>query len=264
MVRFEAEEWRKEAIGELLADMLDGAPSHRMSVPCRCGLHEVTQRQWMALMDDNPSRFRGDDLPVDSLTLGACLEFLERLNATSVAGKEGLKFRLPTARELAELAEREAVESSKERLAAGWFAGNAGGRTHPVGEKAKRGGCADLFGNVRELTCSWGTVDGKEGLLCLGGSWADSASEKNLAAVLEQPRFIRRYLLSFDEAILTVATVPGNYPHEVCPAPGEIGFRLWAEPRNPVRDESMTDAIRHDDPLQDAIAHWETGEDSPW
>jgi sulfatase modifying factor 1 len=56
------------------------------------GVHEVTQAQWRTLMGDNPSRFRGDDLPVEQVTWHAVKEFIRRLN-----DREGTDtYRLPT------------------------------------------------------------------------------------------------------------------------------------------------------------------------
>lgn len=235
LARFEAEEWRKAAILSLVADMRTIPPSRiRWSRgTCRVGLHEVTQRQWTALMDGNPSRFRGDDLPVDSLTAEACREFLERLNATSVVRSEDLVFRLPAAWEWQELADDVRPGTPGGRLEAGWFAENSGGRTHPVGEKAEDGAFADLFGNVRELTSSRGGRDGKEGFACMGGSWADSAAGESLpVAVLEDS---------------------GSAPPVACPAPGEIGFRLWADPRTPPANPLQETA-------KQAREHWEGNE----
>ena len=258
LARFEADEERKEAVFALLDDMRPNAPAWRRHywIPTWSGRREVTQKQWMALMDDNPSRFKGDDLPVDSLTMGACLEFLERLNATSLAREADRRYRLPTAWEWQQLADSMAAGTPAERLATGWFAENAEGRTHPGGEKAEDGQWADLFGNVRELTCSWGVADGKEGFLCMGGGWADGASAVSDAAVLEQPQFIRRFLSRYDHADPGVGTIPSDYPHAVCPAPGEIGFRLWAEPRTPPPNpgEAAVKAAR---------AYWES-EDGRW
>jgi serine/threonine protein kinase len=264
LARFEAEEWRKEAILELVEDLRKCASTRKRTIwgPAWYGLHEVTQRQWTALMDDNPSRFQGDDLPVDSLTLGACLEFLERLNETSIAKAEDRKFRLPVAWEWQELADDvSSGGGAGERLAEGWFAENAEGRTHPVGEKAESGRCADVLGNVRELTRSWDEKGGKEGFLCMGGSWADSAAEESIPkTVLEQPQFVQRHLERFDHADPGVGTVPSDYPHALCPAPGEIGFRLWAESRTP--PENMMEGL-----AKEAVEHWKNEqreEESPW
>jgi formylglycine-generating enzyme required for sulfatase activity len=52
---------------------------------------EVTQEQWMAVMGDHPSHFRGPSLPVESVTWFEVQEFLRRLSAS-----DRLHFRLPT------------------------------------------------------------------------------------------------------------------------------------------------------------------------
>jgi serine/threonine protein kinase len=225
LARFEADEGRKEAI----LGLVDGM--QRMGLAW-VGRHEVTQGQWEALMDENPSRFRGEDLPVDSLPVGACLEFIERLNATSIAKQEKLRFRLPSASEW-KLLVREPPATAEGRLSAGWFAENSGGRTHPGGEKQGGAYWGDALGNVRELTRSWGEADGKEGFRCMGGSWADPAEGEGIPeAVLEQPRF-----MGYWDALASADTVPSDYPNAVCPVPGEIGFRLWADDRTPPREE---------------------------
>ena len=56
------------------------------------GQTEVTQAQWKAVMDSNPSNFVGDTLPVDSVSWDDAIEFIKRLNAK--VGKE--VYRLPT------------------------------------------------------------------------------------------------------------------------------------------------------------------------
>jgi formylglycine-generating enzyme required for sulfatase activity len=55
---------------------------------------EVTQGQWRAVMDNNPSNFKnyGDNYPVENVSWNDCKEFIRRLNQ-----KEGInKYRLPT------------------------------------------------------------------------------------------------------------------------------------------------------------------------
>jgi len=52
---------------------------------------EVTQEQWRAVMGDDPSHFRGDTLPVESVTWFEVQEFLRRLSTS-----DGAHFRLPT------------------------------------------------------------------------------------------------------------------------------------------------------------------------
>ena len=52
---------------------------------------EVTQGQWMALMDENPSFCEGDDLPVETVTWEDAATFCRKLS-----DKEGVQYRLPT------------------------------------------------------------------------------------------------------------------------------------------------------------------------
>lgn len=60
------------------------------------GKYEVTQAQWEAVMEKNPSRFKGVDHPVENVSWDDCQVFLKRLNANPAAQKAGLVFRLPT------------------------------------------------------------------------------------------------------------------------------------------------------------------------
>jgi formylglycine-generating enzyme required for sulfatase activity len=55
------------------------------------GKYEVTQAQWKAVMGNNPSNFKGDNLPVETVSWNDVQEFLQSFNA-----KTGLTYRLPT------------------------------------------------------------------------------------------------------------------------------------------------------------------------
>lgn len=58
------------------------------------GKYEVTQGQWEAVMEGNPSRFKGADLPVEQVSWADCQVFIKR-----VCEKEGVRegtYRLPT------------------------------------------------------------------------------------------------------------------------------------------------------------------------
>lgn len=89
----------------------------------------------------------------------------------------------------------------------------------------------------------------------MGGSWADSAAAAPGAVVLAQPRSMRDFGKRHDHADPGADTNPADYPQTSCPAPGEIGFRLWAEPRNPPPNPA-------EEALKAAVAHWES-EDAP-
>lgn len=51
----------------------------------------VTQKQWKAIMDNNPSYFKGDDFPVESVSWDDCQQFIQRINQSG----DGI-YRLPT------------------------------------------------------------------------------------------------------------------------------------------------------------------------
>jgi sulfatase modifying factor 1 len=131
---------------------------------------EVTQAQYQQVMGGNPSKFNGADLPVEEVSWLEAVQFCNKLSK-----REGLKpayrvnddevtwdcmapgYRLPTEAEW-EYACRAGTstdyntgsgEANLDR--AGWYRKNAGGRTHPVGNKAPNAwGLYDMHGNVEE------------------------------------------------------------------------------------------------------------------
>jgi formylglycine-generating enzyme required for sulfatase activity len=56
------------------------------------GKYEVTQAQWQAVMGNNPSNFKGDNLPVEQVSWDDAIAFIARLNAQN----DGYSYRLPT------------------------------------------------------------------------------------------------------------------------------------------------------------------------
>ena len=46
------------------------------------GRYEVTQRQWISVMGNNPSHFKGDNRPVEQVSWDCCQEFIRKVNAS--------------------------------------------------------------------------------------------------------------------------------------------------------------------------------------
>jgi len=128
---------------------------------------EVTQEQWEAVMHDNPSFFPdcGKTCPVERVSWDECIEFIGKLNEL-----EGTTcYRLPTEAEWEYACKAEkAPDAIRGTLAdtacvqdphldkTGWYCGNAGGTTHPVGEKEPNAlGLYDMHGNVYEWCQDW-------------------------------------------------------------------------------------------------------------
>ena len=67
-------------------------PQHKVNVPTFfMGRYPITQEQWQAIMDHNPSEFKGDKRPVDRVSWEEAKEFCDRLSK-----KTKREYRLPT------------------------------------------------------------------------------------------------------------------------------------------------------------------------
>lgn len=136
----------------------------------------VTQAQWRSLMGNNPSRFRGDGLPVEQVSWYDAQGFVERLNAEN----DGFVYRLPSEAEW-EYACRAGTtgEYAGDLELMAWYEGNSGGRTHPVGEKQPNGfGLHDMHGNVYEW-CADYWHDEYEGAPADGAAWLSIPDAEN-------------------------------------------------------------------------------------
>jgi formylglycine-generating enzyme required for sulfatase activity len=68
----------------------------RITKPFFIGATEVTQREFQAIMGSNPSQFRNDRNPVDSVTWEEAREFCERLSKHEAEKRASRSYRLPT------------------------------------------------------------------------------------------------------------------------------------------------------------------------
>ena len=154
MVRVEAGTFTMGATAEMKEPLEDEKPTHRVTLTndYYIGKYEVTQALWQAVMDHNPSYFKGDNLPIENVSWDDCQEFISKLNRIT-----GKTFRLPTEAEW-EYAARGGNKSrgyqysgSSNLSDVAWYEDNSGEKTHAVGTKqANELGIYDMSGNVLE------------------------------------------------------------------------------------------------------------------
>ena len=136
----------------------DEKPAHPVTLSSyHIGETSVTQALWKAVMGNNPSWFKGDNLPVETVSWDDCQKFIQKLNQLT-----GKTFRLPTEAEW-EYAARGGKYQSPYRYAGSnsidvvaWYPGNSDGKTHPVKTKKPNAlGIYDMSGNVGEWCLDW-------------------------------------------------------------------------------------------------------------
>jgi formylglycine-generating enzyme required for sulfatase activity len=163
---------------------LDEGPQNEVTVATfYMSKYEVTQAPYKSVMGTNPSNFKGDDLPVESVTWNDAVDFCRKLSQLTHRN-----YRLPTEAEWEYAARAGTTGPFAGKLdAMAWYNGNASGRTHPVGQKQPNAfGLYDMNGNVWEWcqskykTYPYKADDGRENLqetavrVMRGGSWENS------------------------------------------------------------------------------------------
>ena len=191
MVRVEAGTFIMGATPEMESPFDWEKPTHQVTLTndYYIGKYEVTQALWQAVMDNNPSYFKGDDLPVEMVSWDDCQEFISKLNIIT-----GKTFRLPTEAEW-EYAARGGNKSrgyqysgSNNLSDVAWYEDNSGKKTHTVGSKQSNElGIYDMSGNVWEWCQDWLTpyssssqvnptgANSGPGRVYRGGSWTNNA-----------------------------------------------------------------------------------------
>lgn len=154
-------QFRKIPAGTFQRGSLEGESDERpvrdveITEPFYLSTHEVTQIQWEALMDHNPSHFEGGFRPVDSVSWDRAQAFIDRLNEN----EETDRYRLPTEAEW-EYAARGGTTTrfyfgdTRDSLRShAWYSANSDKRTHRVELKRPNSfGLHDMYGNVWEWT----------------------------------------------------------------------------------------------------------------
>ncbi len=168
---------------------------------------EVTQKLYEAVMGENPSEFKGDNLPVEYVSWYDAIYFCNKLSEKcgltpvyAVNGKTDVTkwrytphkenrlggkitqnesangFRLPTLEEwryAAKGGQNYEYAGSDNLGEVGWYKKNSGDTTHPVAQKKPNGyGLYDMSGNVGEWVWNWDSYGSNSSYSC-GGGWGD-------------------------------------------------------------------------------------------
>ena len=158
--------------------------------------HEVTQDDWRKVMDTDPSRLKGGDLPVQGVTWEECQDFCSRT---------GLEMPTEAQWEYACRAGTAGPFAGTVLLnEVGWYREQSGMKVHPIGQKRPNGfGLHDMHGNVGEWcedihdahfystpeaagpdpVCRSGPANQASGMRVVrGGSWTDEEEHCRAAA----------------------------------------------------------------------------------
>lgn len=147
----------------------DDSPKHKVQVsPFHMDKFEVTQKDYFKLIGQNPSRFKGDDLPVERVRWSDCINYCnQRSKQEGLTPCYDLKtgkcdfsangYRLPTEAEWEYACRAGSTrdlhnKGGKKRIFdVAWLRKNSKESTHKVGSKKPNDwGLYDMYGNVAE------------------------------------------------------------------------------------------------------------------
>jgi formylglycine-generating enzyme required for sulfatase activity len=129
----------------------------KITQPFYLSVHEVTQQQYEQVMGKNPSKYKGENNPVENVSRNDAIAFCHKLS-----DEEGGEYRLPTEAEW-EYACRAGITTTfsfgDDATLLGkyaWWKANSENTTHPVGRKLPNAwGLYDMHGNVYEWCQDW-------------------------------------------------------------------------------------------------------------
>ena len=198
----------------------DEKPVHRVTVSdFYMGKTEVTQALWKAVMGNNPSYYKGDNLPVEQVSWDDAQEFIKELNRLTKK-----KYRLPTEAEWEFAAGGGStnrtkwagtdVESSVGNYA--WYYSNSGYQTHDVATKLPNSlGLYDMSGNVWEWCNDW------------YGDYSANDQENPIGPSSGSYRVVRGGSWDY---VLSDCRVAGRYGIRPVGRNDDLGFRLSLVP----------------------------------
>ena len=144
----------------------DERPQHRVELTksFHIGVTEVTQAQWEAVMESNPSGTKSPHLPVNNISHADAKAFCAKLSALPEEMAAGRSYRLPTEAEWEYLCRAgtrtafnygESFDNTEQNLGQvlseyAWFKENADAPKTVAGKLPNQWGLFDLYGNVAE------------------------------------------------------------------------------------------------------------------
>jgi hypothetical protein len=169
--------------------------------PLLIGVFPVTQQQYEHIMQSNPSRFKGDNRPVETVTFHEAEIFCRTLSELPAELSSGRCYRLPTEPEWEHACRAgtqttfsfgeddiscwDGVDDAGQAIGGtlhsffeyGWCKENSDRQSHPVGLKAPNAwGLFDMHGNVAEW-CTNSPAESPDAKPVRGGSWQNTTEE---------------------------------------------------------------------------------------